>query len=208
MSKLWDYFKSLFHTAEQSSAAAPLIHELIERTEEEKAAYEHWKNTLVRRRLCNWLNDQYATYLVDGEQSDEAIYFLETPSARGFVIFFRQTQYSRQDCNCFFDYLKERVLTLNYRSYVSDTRTYTNAEWVENLQRHYLKPPIRKQLQTLETGPIQNALEQAYGNITIELTSRNDQVWNLKFSAVGYQDRMYQKVGNFGELMGKLMTES
>ena len=170
MSKIRDNYKSLFQATEQLSPSQPLIHELIERSEEEKVAYEHWKKTLVRRRLCDWLNDQHAIYVVDGEQNDDALYFLEPPSARGFVIFFRHTQSSQRDCTCFFDYLKETVLKLNYRNYLSDTRTYTNGEWVENLQRHYLKPSLRNQLKALETG--ESALEQAYGNITIEFVQR------------------------------------
>ncbi len=205
MSKLWNYFKNLFQEAEKSSAQQPLIHELIERTAEEKAEYEQWKKMLVCRRLCSWLNDQYASYLVDPEDLDEAIYFLETPSAKGFVIYFRNTQYSRRDCTFLLDYLKERVLALNYRTYVSDTRTYTNDQWVENLQRHYLKPRIHGQVKS--QAEQKTLLPQYFGNITIELMSRNEQVWNLKFSAVSYRDRMYQEVQEFKDLMTELLKE-
>ena len=71
MSKIWQYVKNLFQTAEQSSAQQPLIHELIERSSEEKADYERWKKTIVRRQLCEWLQQQHAAYLYNPEEPEE-----------------------------------------------------------------------------------------------------------------------------------------
>jgi hypothetical protein len=140
MDNLWHYFKNLFVKAEQSSPSQPLIHELIQRSEEETLDYERWKKTLVCRRLVDWLDNQYAVYRVLPHDVDEGLDFLHTPSSKGFVVHFNQTRYSRRDATHFFDYLKEQVLTLGYRPQISDTRTYHRSSWVETVERHYLKP--------------------------------------------------------------------
>ena len=200
MPDLWEYIKSLFRGAEQSTAQQPLIHEVIERSEAEQKEYHRWKNSRACHRLLDWINHQYVSYLVDPEHSEDAIIFLETPSAKGFIIYFRHMKYSHQEIIHFFDLLKERVLTLQYRSYLSDTRTYANKQWVENLQRHYLKPRIDRNEMSR-----QQPLPQQYGNINIELLARNDEVWSVKFSATSYHDRMYQKADEFKELMTDLL---
>ena len=64
MADLWEYVKGLFKKAEQSSPSRPLIHELIQRSEEEKtylkarrivsegfASYQDTKSTLSWEQL-------------------------------------------------------------------------------------------------------------------------------------------------------------
>jgi hypothetical protein len=100
------YFKSLFQKSETSTAGNPFIHELITRSEEEKADFEFWKKTLVAQRLLDWLSDQYAVYQVAPERVDEAINFLNTPSSKGFAIQFHYTEYSKRHVTHLFDWLK------------------------------------------------------------------------------------------------------
>lgn len=193
MSDIWDYLKSLFKAEQESSASNPFIHELIERTAEEKAAYEAWKFSLAGRRLINWLADQYAIWQVLPGDIEETIDFLDTPSSKGFVIHFHKTEYNRQEATHFFDYLKERVLSQHYKPQISDTRTWSQDTWVETVERHYLKPkPSRT---------ANSKFDQQFGNITIELSLRNDKVFNLKFRATSYNDHLYQQASDFKELM-------
>jgi hypothetical protein len=197
MAEIWDYFKGLFKKAEISSPSRPLIHEMIERSEEEKTDYEYWKNTLVCRRLKNWLNEQYVLFQVEPQRIDEAIDFLDTPSSQGFVVHFSKTRYSRRDVVHFFDYLKEQVLQINYRTQISDARSYERPQWVESVQRHYLKP---RPAQT-EGG----LFDQQFGNVMIELTFRNDHIHNLKFRATSYRDYQYTEVLEFRDLVKKIL---
>ncbi len=187
------YFKSLFKKSETSTAANPFIHELITRSEEEKVDFEFWKTTLVARRLLDWLSDQYAIYRVAPERIDEAMNFLNTPSSKGFAIQFHHTKYSKRDVTHLFDWLKEKVQNLNYRSDISDTRTYKKGKWLETTNRHYLKP--RTDFMTKEK------FKQGYGNITIEFVLRDDQVHHLKLIATRYSDRLYEDAADFKELM-------
>ncbi len=195
--EFWDYIKGLFKSAEESSPSQPAEHALIERTEEEKEDFHFWKTTLVRRRLQDWLNDQYAIYRVDPERIDEALDFLDTPSSKGFVVHFHKTQYSLRDVTHFFDLLREKVLELDYRPQISDIRTYARASWVETIQRHYLKPrPFVKN---------EGKFRQLYGNVMIELEFRNEAIHNLRFRATSYNDHQFQEAKDFKLLMQQIV---
>ena len=141
---LWQYMKDLFKAEQESSPIKPYIQEPLERDEDEQEAYNLWKRTLAKRRFLDWLNMQYATFVMTGESEiDKTIDFLNTPSSKGFVIHFDEQLHNRKNFIHLFDYLQERVLEINYKKYMSDTRTYNktrnNQTWVETIERHYLK---------------------------------------------------------------------
>ncbi|MEO1434658.1 MAG: hypothetical protein AAFV80_03925 [Bacteroidota bacterium] len=198
MSELWNQFKNLFRKADESSPSNPLIHEVIQRSEEEKAVYTEWVESLEKRRMIDWINMEYFTYLSNPTEVDPNLDFLETPMSNGFVLHFRPELHQRLDFVHFLDYLKAQVLKIGYMSYVSDVRSYQKGKQVEEVQRHYLKP--RKQFR-----PDQK-MDQRYGNIMIELLSRNDQVVNLKFSATGYHDRKFETMLEFKELFREVLN--
>lgn len=193
MANFWQSIKNIFQSAAESSPSEPVLHSVIARSTTEKEDYEFWKNTLVRRRLTDWLSDQYAIHRVVAADVDEALDFLDTPSTKGFVIHFYKTQYSKRDAVHFLDYFKEQVKALNYRSQLSDTRTYNQKNWVATTERHYLKPRV--------SFDPEEKLDQRYGNITITLDLRNDKPYQLKFSATSYQDHLFKSADDFKELM-------
>ena len=196
MSDFWKKIKSLFQESEQSSSSQPVIHEIIKRSETEKIAFEKWKLTLSAKRMVDWLYNQYLAYLSPNTKTDEAIAFLNTPSAKGFVVHFHQTQYRKAEIIHLFDLLQEKVLMMDYHSYVSDVRIFNRAQWVESIQRHYMKPSLNFKKTENEK------FNQGYGNIKIELEFRADKVYNLRFSATTYQDHNFNKADEFKELMG------
>lgn len=193
MNNIWNQIKGLFNQVERSSAIQPAIHEVISRSAAEKEDYEHWKKTIVRRRLSDWLSHQYALYQTLPNETDDGIDFLNTPSMKGFVIHFHQTQYSKRDAIHFLDFLKERVSSLNYRTQLSDVRTYSKPKWVESVQKHYLKPRT-----TFEEGI---KIDQQYGNVSIDLVLRDERPYHLRFSATSYSDHLYEEAKDFGELV-------
>lgn len=187
----WDSIANIFRQAEASSASAPTIHELIERTPEEIADYDRWDRTAGSRRLLDWLTEQYTASRNGGPQ-DEAMGFLDTNSSKGFVIYVTKTNYSREEMTHFFDFLKAKVLTLNYRPAISDRRIFPRRDWVETQERHYLKPIV-----DLTSPPV----DQGFGNIMIELELRNDVPHNLRLRATVYNDSMYREAGSFRGLV-------
>lgn len=198
MKDIWDYFKGLFQKAEQSSSSNPYLHELIERTEQEKAAYAVWKGSLSHRRMMDWLYDQYAIWQVLPDDTDQAIDFLNTPSSKGFVVHLAKKEYPKRETIHLFDYLKEQVLTLNYKPQISDTRTWSQNSWVETVERHYLKPR--------PSWAAEKKFDQRFGNVTIELTFRNDVPHHLKFRATSYTDHLYAQAEDFKKLMQAVLV--
>ncbi|GJM33701.1 MAG: hypothetical protein DHS20C18_27020 [Saprospiraceae bacterium] len=197
MPGIWNYLKSLFKEVEHSSPSQPALHELIIRSDEEQQDYEQWKEGLIRRRLLDWLSDQYAIYRVSPNDIDEALDFLDNPTSKGFVIHFYKTNYTPREVTHLFDYLKEQVLQHNYRTQISDSRIYNRPDWVETTERHYLKPRINTKTD--------DKLHQAYGNVMIELELHDDKVHNLRFRATSYQDRQFHEAQEFRELMGVVL---
>jgi len=193
MTNIWDYFKDFFREAEQSSASRPILKECIERSPTEREAYEGWKDTLDCRRIFALLAEGYAMYQTSPNGVDRALTFLDTPSSKGFAIHFPLTEFARQDAGHFFDLLKEKVLQLDYRSDLSDTRSWSEKDWMQTVERHYLKPR-----QKWEEG---KKINQQFGNITIELTLRNDRPHLLTFRATSYSDRLYGDAKELHELM-------
>jgi hypothetical protein len=199
---LWQYMKDLFKAEQESNSKKPFIQEPLERDEVAVQSYDLWKRTLAKQRFLDWLNIQYATFVMSDETAiDTAIDFLNTPSAKGFVIHFDEQMHNRGDFIHLFDYLQERVLEMNYKKYMSDIRTYNKTRndntWVETIQRHYLKPRFK----VLED----NTFDQRFGNIKIELFYRNDRIRNLQFSATRYSDRSYAEGNTFNDLMRELL---
>ncbi len=199
MSEFWKKIKNVFSTAEASSSIHPTIHEVIERSEEELADYEQWKNSLAARRLIDWLKNEYFTYLTSPKNIDSSINFLNSTSQKGFVIHFSNMEYRLKEITFLFDYLKERVKELPYRIYVSDTRTYPKNDFVETIHRHYLKPSLKLKVAGQKAG-------QAFGNIKIEMLLKNDKIVDLKFSTTTYRDHQFKEAGDFNDLMKELFV--
>lgn len=183
---------------ETSSPNQPAIHEVIERSEKELADYRVWKETLGKQRFLDWLREEHLKFMTDPRSTDAALDFLNTPSTKGFVIHFYKTRYNKREIIHFFDFLKEKILALSYKTYLSDTRTYNRKDWVERLDRHYLKPPTNLR------NPGKEKFDQRFGNITIELIFQDDKIYLLKFSASTYQDRLYKDAEDFDSLMKEL----
>ena len=193
---LWKYIRSMFAQAANSTPTQPFIHELIERSQEEKASLKLWKDMHVCRKLLDWVQHQYLLYCSLPEENDDWIDFLHTPSSRGFVLHFYKTNYVRQEVLQLFDLFKERVLGTGYRTQISDRRIYQHHDWMETTERHYLKPKP-------EFGA-PGKVRQRYGNITILLILRDDKPYQLKFQATTYRDHLFLDPDDFAELMQQL----
>lgn len=197
MAGFWQKLFGMAKTIEESSLGNPAVHELIARSDDELVDYQRWKTTFVPRRMLQWIGEQYSVSLHRSNDTDLTIDFLDTPSSQGFIVHIHQTNYSRREATFLFDYFKERIQTLNYRSQISDRRTYNRRDWVETVEKHYLKPR-----HTFEQG---KKLDQQFGNVMIELELRNDVVHNLRLRATHYVDHNYLPPQSFADLMGILL---
>lgn len=193
MTNIWDFFKDFFKEAEESSPSKPIFNEILARSEQEKAAFENWKGSLPCRRFFDLLAAQYAIYQSNPAGIDPAVTFLQSDSSKGFALHFDRLDFNRQDASHFFDLLKEKMLAVSYRPELSNVRSWSEKDWVQTVERHYLKPK-----KSWEEGKV---IDQLFGNITIELTLRNDRPQLITFRATGYSDRLYAQALGFHDLM-------
>lgn len=195
---LWEKVKDLFKESEQSSPTEPVLHELIERSPEEITAYEKWVAGMSKQWLVDWILAEYKIYLQSPGEQTASIDFLNTPSCKGFIVHFKELNYKTENITHLFDYFKSQVRGTGYKPYMSDVRIYNRSHWVETVQRHYLKPP--------PSFTPENRFPQRYGNITIELKLRDEELINLRFNATRYHDRNYEEAHPFSELMERLLV--
>ena len=184
--------KSFSGGRRKAPPSKPLIHEAIKRNEKELEKYANWKASLEHRRTVDWLNDQYAIWQVLPDDIDDSILFLNTPSSKGFAVHFDNGKITPDQSSHLLDFIKERVLMLNYRPQVSDTRTWSEKKVVKTVDRYYLKPRTSK----TPDGKI----KQIFGNITLELLHKDNKPFNLKFRATAYNDRLYHPPPGFSGL--------
>ena len=201
----WTEVKALFNSAQESSPTEPVLHEVLTRHRTHAEAFAEWRGGLVSRRLVDWLADQYARYLTDRRRVERSIDFLDTPSSKGFVIHFEDLQYSLREAEFTQLYLRQRVLSREYRTQIADTRTYSRGRHTERTDRYYLKPRTNF---TAPNGPgapmdghTADQFDQQFGNVLIELVVRDERPHHLRFSAPVYHDRIYRKADSFGMLM-------
>lgn len=188
----WDSITDLFRSAEESTPGNAAIHELIDRGEDYQTRYDQWKKTQGSRRLLDWIIEQYATHKA-GQPADAGLGFLKLSTSAGFVIYIDSLNYQPEEFEFFFDFLKERVLALNYRSAISDRRVFNRKNWVETQERHYLKPKT-------DFSPTE-LIDQVFGNITIEHELRDGKPHNLRLRATFYSDALYKEANTFGALL-------
>ena len=194
MPSWWSKIKALLTQSELSTPTRPAIHEVIKRSEEFLQEYEIWKGGPQHKKMLNWISEQYAIYQKKGREQSEHIDFLYTASAKGMAIHLADIEYGIDEARFLMDFFKERIREVHqYRTQVSDTRTYSMKTWVETVERHYLKP----RPQYNEAGRI----AQGFGNITLLLTLRDDKLYNFKLSATAYQDRLFSVEEQFSDLM-------
>ena len=161
-------------------------------------------NFIDRHAYLKWLEDekalsellanlkrQYNNYLAEAEEHSLWVDFLESKGANGIMIHSKKYPGDLSKWHFVGEYLKERVLSWGYRLYSSEVRSQGGIRPVVFL-RHYLKPPVRNML----TQPI----DQIFGNITIELASRDNEAEQLKFQVLHYSDRNYREPRDIEEL--------
>ena len=193
MAGIWDYLNKLFEKVEKSSSTEPVIHEVISRSQAQKTFNANFKNGLIHRQLLDWLKVAFSKHQSSQANKDENIKFTSANAFEGFVIYFQNTNYQKKEIIAFFDLLKENILPYGYYNYLSDSRAYIRENKKEETQRHYLKPSLRQNKNTLAT--------QKFGNITIELIFQNNNIQYLKFSAATYRDALNEEAESFKELM-------
>jgi len=99
-----------------------------------------------------------------------------------------------------FDLIQERTIALEYISYVSDRMIYEKPEFIETVEKHYLKPNFR-----INTG---SKAHQLYGNILIEHVLIDENPSYLKILSTTYSDSNYHDPLPFEEFLKKIFNQT
>lgn len=198
MPKWNDILRNLFGGKPGPPDNQPLLHEMIERSETEQAAFLRWVGS---PRYRNALEAVYEAFHLgrNGENLlGDVFYHIDNPSTKGFMLHYREEWFTPGEFTHYFDHLKERVHSLGYKLYTSDVRGYARKEHAETIERHYLKPAWR-----LTDGQKQ---EQRFGNITITLHRNNDHPTFIKLLCHPYADRQFTEAEDFEEVLGTVLV--
>jgi len=202
----WNRLKLLFtkpaQTSENRADAKEelLLHEVIERSENERHQYSIWEQSAQKGEFLKWLSAHFAQYVHTKKKTDEHLTFLMIPSVNGFVVHFDPKRWDCDDMQHIFDFFKQRLKQLGYWPHVSDIRAVRRDNLVESTQRHYLKPPRNFE------HPKGEPIPQLFGNIMLTLNFVNERLDSFKFCATSYNDRMYAPAKDFSELMQLLCS--
>lgn len=180
-----------------SPCVQAISHELIHRTDEELKAFEKWKLSQCRQEMLAYIANNYKIWKNTPCEQCDGIDFLKMKSFDGFIVHFMDLDRDCDDVRHLFDYLKERIRVLGYVPYVSDVKEFERTRWIEKVERHYLKPPLKIQ--------VEKKRKQRFGNINIELLFRDGEPLHMKFAACTYQDSQYEDPEDFEELV-KMLT--
>ena len=174
----------------QSSKTA-FIHEVMSRSDKETAVYEDWKRTESFENLISDVERGY--YLKkQGIASSMEVHLLESKYSNGFAITFND-EFTEENFQHVFDYLKERGLEQGYKLAQADRRILDKDTYEETIEKWYLKPNG----DDLGTG----IADQKFGNILIEKVAIDRKPSYLKLMANVYQDRLYTEAKPFSELI-------
>ncbi len=190
-----DFLKNLLKK-QQSRPNQALIHEMIERSASEKQHLETWQTGQHKQQMMLFIRRQLDNSQQEGGKDFVAV---NTPKSSGFVLQYNPEQASKAEFSSMFDYFKQQVLDLNYKTYMSDVKQIPKADHVQTIERHYLKPRLNFKELTKDS-----IINQLYGNIIIEQYLKNEQPISIKFWTQPYTDHKYTKALPFQELAAKV----
>jgi len=192
--------KNIFADAEESSQAVkPFVQEILVRSNREIDSYNQWLYSEKQPQTIAIFKSRlrYKNELSDGEQIQ--IEFIEGKATSGFVCYYNQQFFQPIAFQHLFDYLKQQVLTLDYKLYVSDTQTRLQQDNAHTKDRHYLKPKY-------VYDEAQQKTVQQYGNIIIELHKTNNEPEKIHFIVNRYSGYDYSEAISVDELYEKIFV--
>lgn len=189
-------FKSLINKIFGNPSDPKLLKErtTLLRSEKEKQLYQIWLENQKDSFIAEFKNQLFERKEGDIPQSGIQIQLLISPASNGFICAMNPNEYDKNHYMCFFDFLKEKVLELNYKLYLSDVRYEEMEDYVSECQRHYLKPRY-------SLKEIPKKFNQQFGNLTIEYLLKDSKPVHVKFLCQPYRDSKFTDAKDFLSLM-------
>ncbi|MFB6257472.1 MAG: hypothetical protein ABEH38_02170 [Flavobacteriales bacterium] len=201
--RVWN---ALFPSRERSdgktgkTVEVPVHNEELKRSEEYEDQRKHWMVKGDHLPLLRSVLQAYRTKQKGVEPIETDIFFHGTPYGNGFFFTYKEN-FGERNFSFLFDLFRDRALEIGYRKYHSDRRILEKDQHYETIERHFLKPPINKEMD-VKKGT------QLYGNLLLEQDLINEKPSYIKVMANIYSDGLYHPPLPFEELVVKLLGNS
>lgn len=157
--------------------------------------YIEWKSSQQPRALIREVEKAYY-YKRNQIQGFYQVHLLQSAPANGFALSYHP-HIGEESFRFLFDYWRDAMLALGYRLKNTDRHMREMPAYVQTTEKHYLKPPLRRQ---------QLPLNQLYGNVLLEHVQLNGKPSYLKVQANIYADHSYTEALPFDELASRLFA--
>jgi hypothetical protein len=168
--------------------------EVIDRKNRFEKEYGQW---LEEGRAARMLKEVENSYYMKRQnlESNLQVHLLSSVYANGFAISYHP-DYTGQEYEFLFDYLKNEILSLGYKLSNSDRQVKEKNDYIETIDKHYLKPVF-----DLTPG---TPSDQKWGNILLEYVKIDDVPSYLKLQVSIYSDSYYTKALDYDSFLNEI----
>ena len=198
-----DILKKLFP---KRNKKIPLIKENLKRSEKEELEFQIWSSSADAKY---WFARIYESYHLKRQglpSQDIQVHLFSSAASNGLAITHTNAMSSKQ-FRFLFDKLKDAILNLPYpyKLYTSDRAHYERNNYVETIEKHYLKPVYGTNKEVGTELKTDGQLPQFYGNILIEYIQIDGEPSFIRLLANIYSDRLFLDALPFEELVEKVL---
>ncbi|MFN3939578.1 MAG: hypothetical protein ACK4IY_03260 [Chitinophagales bacterium] len=180
-----------------SNPAIPYLHEMLVRD----AAYNaKWNKWFFSNRYLE-IQKMFQTDYLDPDETElkESLVRHFANANESVKILYTHTKFETYEMQFIADALKYTILQkLPYKTYMSDVRHFIRKDYVEVIERHYLKPKF-----VLLDGAV---MVQQFGNIIIENRIIDNDPYDLQLRAHSYSGHNYAPAQEFYALLEILFS--
>ncbi|WP_338763416.1 hypothetical protein WAF17_19570 [Bernardetia sp. ABR2-2B] len=196
-------FKKLFP---KRNKTIPLIKENLKRSEKDKLEFQIWTSSGDARYWFARIHESYHAKKQGLSSQDIDVHLFASAASNGIAITYTNAMSSKQ-FRFLFDKLKESILQLPYpyKLYTSDRAHYERVNYVETIEKHYLKPVYGTNNEVETELKTDGQLPQFYGNILIEHIQIDGEPSFIRLLANIYSDRLFLDALPFEELIEKIL---
>jgi hypothetical protein len=188
MAEILTHFKTkLAQNEALADIKKPQKRQSIQRTEKETKDYSSWRHTRKPKTMVAYVFDEYFRFQSTPLSTHDGIDFYASPLAKGFRLHPALTRFSDAHVQHFFDYLKDKLVSLQYHLVESETQLFDRDYWMETVHRYILNPA--------------NTEGGAFSKITIEMILKNGHLCTLRFDAQAPSSDMPHSTNDFADLL-------
>lgn len=177
------------------------VHEVLKRGQADQEAYEAWKVSEEQESLIQEIAKAYY-YKKTNITSDLEVHLFNTAYANGFAVTYHP-KVSPKHFQHLSEYFRDKVLEMGYRVVNADRRIIDRGQYVETIEKYYLKPPLSAA--DLSQDVIQ--VNQLFGNIAIDHVLIDGKPSYLKVMASIYSDRQFQEAQSYDDFITGLFNQ-